>query len=132
MPVGPSQSYCSLVCDRQNRLHCAFRQGKPHVTLSYQVRTDHWSESKTLVHGANPRGRGAYGVLYHRMFIDRYGAVYVSFTFWEAKTRNEGQYPRALIVSVDGGKTWDLATHERFARRVFKERIKKTYSPAIR
>ena len=130
--MGESQTYCSLVCDTKNRLHTAFRQGRPHPVLSYQRRYGHWSEPRILVHGANRRDMWEYGVFYHRMFIDRDGALYLSFTFWEAKTRTEGDYPRVLIVSVDGGKTWVLATRERFARRVFKKTINKPFSPAVR
>ena len=121
-PMSKTQTYCSLICDTQNRLHSVFRQWRRHAILGYQRRYDHWSESRTLVHSPNPLDKWEYGIFYHRMFIDRDGALYLSFTFWEQKTRNEGKYPRALIVSVDGGDTWQLATRERFAKRVFKKR----------
>ncbi len=127
-PMADGQTYCSLVCDTRNRLHSAFRQWQPHATLCYQRRFDHWSEPKTLVHGANTREKWMYGVFYHRMFIDRDGALYISFTFYENVTQGEGDYPRALIVSVDGGDTWQLADRERFARRVFKKPLWK-YRP---
>ncbi len=127
-PMADGQTYCSLVCDTRNRLHSAFRQWQPHATLCYQRRFDHWSEPKTLVHGANTREKWMYGVFYHRMFIDRDGALYISFTFYENITQGEGDYPRALIVSVDGGESWQLADRERFARRVFKKPLWK-YRP---
>jgi hypothetical protein len=56
-----------------------------------------------------------YGIFYHRLFIDRAGALYLSFTFNATKG---GTYPRALAVSEDGGGTWRLADTETFRRRI--------------
>ena len=113
--VGRGQTYATLVCDRNDVLHTVYRI---HPRLHYQHKVaaaDKWSAARVLVNP--PPGHKGYSIFYHRLFIDRAGALYLSFTFWETRTQNKGRYPRALAVSEDGGVTWRLATAQTFARR---------------
>ena len=115
-PVGRRQTYATLLCDDNDRLHTFFREWKSGATLSVQhkpARADAWGPSLTLVNA--PLKQRGYGIFYHRAWFDRAGAIYVSFTF---NAQKGGVYPRALIVSEDGGKTWRLATTETFVRRL--------------
>lgn len=107
------QCYASLVCDQNDRLHSVFREWIPHASLGYasaDAAKRNWSANRTLVHGALPRGKYQYGIFYHRLFIDRASNLYLAFTFFEFTTDDRGDYPEALAVSHDGGKTWHLAT----------------------
>ncbi len=102
--------------DRQDRLHLVFREWKNGVaTLSYQSNMAGqvaWPPSSELA-VAPGRQRG-YGIFYHRLFVDRKDALYVSFSFL---TMQANDFPRALAVSEDGGRTWRLATRQNFLRR---------------
>ncbi len=115
-PVGVRQTYAALICDPQDRLHLAFREWKGGVaTLSSQSKpaaADAWPPSRTLVFA--PAKQRGYGIFYHRFFIDRRGALYLSFTF---NAQKGGTYPRALMLSEDAGRTWQLATTQAFLRR---------------
>jgi hypothetical protein len=113
--VSSGQTYATLICDRRDVLHTVYRV---HPRLYHQqkpagART--WSKRRVMVNP--PPGHQGYSIFYHRLFIDRAGALYLSFTFWETRTREKGRYPRALAVSEDGGATWRLATTEVFRRR---------------
>ncbi|MFC1705928.1 BNR-4 repeat-containing protein [Planctomycetota bacterium] len=115
-PMAKGQTYATLICDGNDELHSVFRV---HPRLLYQEKTassDTWSKPKPLVRA--PRGHKGYTIFYHRLFIDRAGALYLSFTFFEFNTTGKGRYPRALALSEDGGKTWRLATRESFVRRI--------------
>ncbi len=116
--MSDKTTYAALICDLRDRLHLVFRQWRPHATLGYHVRTDRWAPWRTLVHGANRRDKWEYGIFYHRLTVDRAGALYLSFTFFENRTKSGGKYPRALAVSTDGGETWRLATRAAMATRV--------------
>ncbi len=110
------QTYASLVCDDQNRLHSVYRI---HPNLLYQhkpARAADWSEPRILADP--PPGHTGYSVYYHRLFIDRRDALYLSFTFYDMQTKEQGIYPRALAVSLNRGKTWRLATTDTLAERV--------------
>jgi hypothetical protein len=115
-PIGRRQTYAALVCDGQDRLHLVFREWKNGVaTLSYQSKMageDAWPPSSELA-VAPGRQRG-YGIFYHRLFVDREDALYVSFSFL---TMQANDFPRALAVSEDGGSTWRLAARQDFLRR---------------
>ena len=97
-----------------------FRHWLPHASLGYLSATGEngWSEPTTLVHGANPRGQKEYGIFYHCLFMDRAGALYLRFSFFEFRTGAEGQYPRVLAMSEDSGQSWRLATTAEMQRRV--------------
>jgi hypothetical protein len=113
--VWRGQTYATLVCDQGDLLHTAFRV---HPRLLYQTkpaRDGRWSKPRVLANP--PPGHKGYTIYYHRLFIDRDGALYLSFTFWEWNTQAKGRYPRALVVSEDAGKTWRLATASTFDRR---------------
>jgi len=114
-PMGGRQTYATLVCDGRNRLHSIYRV---HPRLLYQHKpaaADAWSVPVVIAHA--PKGHRGYTIFYHRVFIDRAGALYVSFTFYETRTTTKGRYPRALAISEDHGKTWRLATTATFLRR---------------
>ena len=114
-PMSTGQTYATLLCDRRDRLHCVYRA---HPRLLYQHKPAAgatWSKPIELVRA--PKGHKGYTIFYHRLFIDRTGAMYLSFTFFEFKTAAQGRYPRALAVSEDAGKSWRLATTATFTRR---------------
>ena len=109
------QTYATLICDAQDRLHSIYRL---HPRLIYQHKPAsgaEWSAPATLSNP--PHGHQGYSIYYHRFFIDRQDALYVSFTFYETRTGQEGRYPRALAVSEDHGQTWRLATTELLTQR---------------
>ena len=111
------QCYASIVCDQQGTVHSVFREWIPHASLGYSSKipeVETWLKPTTLVHGANPRGKYAYGIFYHRLFIDRESNLFLSFTFWERNTNKNGVYPEALAFSKDFGKTWSLAKEKTF------------------
>jgi hypothetical protein len=118
LPMSDKQTYATLICDKENRLHSVFRRWPgPHLCYQHKdAMAVRWSEPRIVVRP--PPGHKGYGIFYHRMFIDRGGALYLSFTFFESDTGKKGQYPRALAVSEDGGKSWELATTETFRRRL--------------
>jgi BNR repeat-containing family member len=119
LPQGQRQTYATLVCDSKDQLHSIYRV---HPRLMYQHKAagaNKWSSREVLVHP--PKGHKGYSIFYHRLFIDRADALYLSFTFFENRPKNNGIYPRALAVSEDGGKSWSLATTDIFQRRIAKE-----------
>jgi len=110
------QTYATLVCDSDGRLHCVYRQ---QGSLRYVHRSQDapaWSSPVEIV--KQPVGHRGYTIFYHRLFIDRADALYLSFTFYEFKTGKKGQYPRALALSDDNGKSWRLATTAALQARV--------------
>lgn len=114
-PMGGRQTYATLVCNGKNRLHSIYRV---HPQLLYQHKpaaADAWSQPAVLAHP--PKGHRGYSIFYHRLFVDRAGALYVSFTFYETRTTEKGRYPRALAISEDNGKSWRLTTTATFLRR---------------
>jgi len=110
--VGGKQTYATLVCDPQDHLHTIYRV---HPKLLYRHKpasADEWSAPATLAHP--PDLHTGYTIYYHRLFIDRRGALYASFTFMETHTGSQGRYPRYLAMSEDHGATWQLATTDKF------------------
>jgi hypothetical protein len=131
--MGGRQCYASLVCDDQDRLHSVFREWLPHASLGYQSKAavdGEWAASRTLVHGALKRDRYEYGIFYHRLFIDRASTLYLSFTFFEFGTGDEGDYPEALAVSNDRGKSWQLADKKTFDSRQLGKKSKEHAAPS--
>ena len=113
--VGRGQTYATLICDKNDVLHTVYRI-HPRLHCQHKAAAaGKWSAARVLVNP--PPGHRGYSIFYHRLFIDRAGALYLSFTFWETRTKNKGHYPRALAVSEDGGVTWRLATAASFTRR---------------
>ena len=117
--LGGRQTYATLICDDDDTLHTVFRI---HPRLLHQRRPagGEWSGKPALA--TAPKGHRGYTIFYHRLFIDRRGKPYLSFTFWEQDTRAEGRYPRVVITSDDGGETWELATTEVFTEGVSAEK----------
>lgn len=127
-PQGSGQTYATLICDSGNRLHSVYRT---HPKLFYQHKAataDKWSVRTKLVHA--PKGHQGYTIFYHRLFVDRADALYLSFTFFEFHTGAKGRYPRALAVFEDNGQSWRLATTETFLRRVVAEKKGEQGTPA--
>ena len=115
------QCYASIVCDKDDRLHSVFREWLPHPSLGYESASaadGKWSKSTTLVDAAKTDRMQKYGIFYHRLFIDRASNLYLSFTFFEFKTNAKGNYPQVLVVSRDGGDTWQLVRSDTFTANI--------------
>jgi hypothetical protein len=114
--VGRRQTYAALVCGPDDVLHLAFREwqsGRGALAYHRKAAMDEaWRTSQPLA--LPPEGQKGYGIFYHRLFIDRAGALYLSFTF---NAQKGGTYPRALAVSEDAGHTWRLAGTATLRRR---------------
>ncbi|MHB9028032.1 MAG: BNR-4 repeat-containing protein [Candidatus Latescibacterota bacterium] len=119
--VGPGllQTYVGMVCGPDDVIHLTFRLWRDddnyfpaghYATLGYMSKRpgEPWSEPRILV--AAPFSE--YSIFYHRLTIDRAGALFLSHdywsTFWFYRTDHRGNR-RTLITSPDGGKTWRLA-----------------------
>jgi hypothetical protein len=89
-----------------------------------------WSKPRILADP--PPGHSGYSVYYHRLFLDRQGALYLSFTFYDMQLKEKGLYPRALAVSLDHGRTWQLATTDLLAGRAIGGRNADHSGPATR
>ncbi len=124
------QTYVGLVCGADDALHLVFRQwrsGEDHLdgalwaALAYQRKLpgEEWSEAKTLVRPP----LSEYSIYYHRLTIDREGALFVSYDYWSTMWfyRNDQRGPvaaasgrpgrgwgRAVLTSADGGDAWGL------------------------
>jgi hypothetical protein len=110
------QTYATLLCDSSDRLHTVYRKHPQLLYVHKPAGADKWSPPRELVRA--PTGHKGYTVFYHRLFIDRKDALYLSFTFYEFHTGDKGRYPRALAISEDGGKSWHLATTATIQSRV--------------
>jgi hypothetical protein len=116
------QTYISLVCDRDDTLHAAFRQwrtdkeyhgGAQFAALSVQRKPKggEWTDpADPLVIGVVP----GYSIWYHKLTVDRVGDLWLSYSYWTNDKSYQGQFPgryhhRAVIVSRDGAQTWKLA-----------------------
>jgi len=116
---GLRQTYVGMVCDREDKLHLVFRLWKNdtryfpaghYATLAYMSKRpgEAWSEARPLIIAPFSE----YSIFYHRLTIDRKGALYLSYdywsTFWFYRTDHRGKR-RSLLMSPDGGATWQLA-----------------------
>jgi hypothetical protein len=125
--VGPGlrQTYVGLVCDEDDALHLVFRLWRTdteyfpsgsYATLAHMVKRpgEAWSEPRVLV--APPLSE--YSIFYHRLTIDRKGALFLSYdywsTFWFYRTDHWGSR-RALLRSADG-VVWKLAGNDDLVR----------------
>jgi hypothetical protein len=114
------QTYATLICDAEDRLHSLYRV-MPQLRYEQKpAKAESWEGPSSVLalppaDLVLPKG---YAVYYHRLFIDRRDALYASFTFWEQQTKGSGRYPRALAISEDGGRTWQLVTTDVFTRRL--------------
>jgi len=117
--AGLRQTYVGMVCDRNDTLHLVFRlwlndnkyfPAGYYANLAYMSKRPgkDWSEARPLV--VAPFSE--YSIFYHRLTIDRKGSLFLSYdywsTFWFYRTDHRGNR-RALLMSPDGGNTWELA-----------------------
>jgi hypothetical protein len=135
------QTYAAFACGPDDTLHLVFRQwrqgeeqhfdGHYYGALSYQQkpRDGEWSEALVLIVPPVPR----YSIYYHKLSIDRLGRLFLSYNHYshqqvdgEIVTLYDqalGRYQhRAVIMSDDGGKTWQPATTEAFAAGISPEK----------
>jgi hypothetical protein len=126
------QTYVSLVCDRNDTLHVAFRQSRRGVdafhqstwysTLSYQRKTRNgaWEGARILVVPPLPE----YAIYYQALAVDRIGRLFLSFSYISGyelahPTRPGRYFDRTVIVSDDGGDNWRVATTSDFLTRAW-------------
>lgn len=124
--VGPGlrQTYVGMVCDQDDTLHLVFRLWRNdkryypagyYANLAYMSKgpTETWSDVRPLV--VAPFSE--YSIFYHRLTIDRKGALFLSYdywsTYWFYRTDHQGTR-RSLLMSADQGDTWKLAPSEVF------------------
>ena len=124
--VGPGlrQTYVGMVCDPDNALHLVFRlwlsdnkyfPAGHYANLAYMSKLpgEKWSDARPLV--VAPFSE--YSIFYHRLTIDRKGALFLSYdywsTFWFYRTDHRGNR-RSLLMSPDSGNTWKLASSREF------------------
>ncbi len=131
------QTYISLVCDQNDTLHTAFRQWRAGVdpyfggalyaalSVQHKPRDGPWSDARPIVVPAVP----GYSIYYHKLTVDRLGALYLSYSYWTSDTTYQDQFPDryhhcAVVVSRDGGQRWKLAETADFAKgeQLFAER----------
>ena len=127
--LGPGlrQTYVGLVCGPDDTLHVAFRLWRDdrayfpashYATLAYMSKRpgEAWSEARPLI--IPPFSE--YSVFYHRLTIDQDGRLFLSYdywsTYWFYRTDHRG-HRRALIMSPDGGITWQMADVEQLLQR---------------
>ena len=126
--IGPGlrQTYVGMVCDHNDTLHLVFRlwlddnkyfPAGYYANLAYMSKrpAEKWSDAQPLI--VAPFSE--YSVFYHRLTIDRKGALFLSYdywsTFWFYRTDHRGNR-RALLMSPDGGNTWKLTPSSEFLR----------------
>ena len=119
--IGPGlrQTYVGLVCDKEDTLHVVFRlwfndntyfPAGIYATLAYMSKRpgEPWSSPQVLV--VSPFSE--YSIFYHRLTIDPAGRLFLSYdywsTYWFYRTDHWGDR-RALMMSPDGGASWQLA-----------------------
>jgi len=125
--AGLRQTYVGMVCDPNNILHLVFRlwlndnryfPAGYYANLAYMSKhpAEKWSEARPLV--VAPFSE--YSIFYHRLTIDREGTLFLSYdywsTFWFYRTDHRGDR-RSLLMSQDGGNTWNLAPSSEFMLR---------------
>ncbi len=123
---GLRQTYVGMVCDRDDTLHLVFRlwlndnryfPAGYYANLAYMSKPsgEEWSDVQRLV--VAPFSE--YSIFYHRLTIDRKGALFLSYdywsTYWFYRTDHRGNR-RALLMSPDGGTTWKLVPSSDFFR----------------
>ena len=120
--IGPGlrQTYVGLVCDPEDTLHLVFRHRRAdtdyfpaswYMTLASMTKPAGgvWSEPQTLV--VAPFSE--YSIFYHRLTIDRKGALFLSYDYWSTywfyrTDRRESR--RVLITRPTSEDTWKLVT----------------------
>jgi len=120
------QTYVGMVCDPNDTLHLVFRlwlndnkyyPAGYYANLAYMSKRPggEWSDARPLVIAPFSE----YSIFYHRLTIDRKGALFLSYdywsTFWFYRTDHFGNR-RSLLTSPDGGKTWMLVPSSELLR----------------
>jgi hypothetical protein len=123
---GLKQTYVGLVCGENDVLHLVFRlfsddrayfPAGNYAMLAYMTKRpgEPWSQPQPLV--VAPFSE--YSVFYHRLTLDRAGRLFLSYdywsTFWFYRTDHWGTR-RALMMSSDAGKRWQLASMDHLSR----------------
>ena len=115
------QTYIGMVCDLDDTLHVVYRLWRsgvePHPASSHAVLAHQrkpadgpWQTPEALV--VPPFSE--YSVFYHRLTIDRMGRLFVSYDYWSTHWFYRNDHVgsrRALLMSPDGGDTWQMATN---------------------
>lgn len=119
---GLRQTYVGLVCDKEDTLHLVFRLWFDdgacfptgiYAALAHMTKRpgEPWSKAQPIILPAFSE----YSVYYHRLTLDRAGRLFLSYdywsTFWFYRTDHHGSR-RAMMMSPDGGATWQLANNE--------------------
>ena len=125
--AGLRQTYVGMVCDHNNTLHLVFRlwlndnryfPAGYYANLAYMSKhsAEKWSNALPLVIAPFSE----YSIFYHRLTIDREGTLFLSYdywsTFWYYRTDHRGNR-RSLLMSQDGGNTWNLVPSSEFMQR---------------
>jgi hypothetical protein len=119
------QTYLSLACLPDDSLVIVYRQrrtgvdldfgGASHDTLSLQRRSPDgvWSDAVPLVSSAD---RPGYVCYHQKLTVDRRGRLYLSLSYYnpalyppKQRRANRFRY-RMVLISKDGGASWDFAT----------------------
>jgi hypothetical protein len=122
------QTYLSLACLTDDSLVVVFRQwrrgldsdfdGEGYEALCVQRRSPEgeWSGVERLVMST----RAGYACFHQKMTVDAQGRIYLSLSYfvptdYPEKKRAANRYRyRMVLISRDGGLTWDLATTDDF------------------
>ena len=122
--AGLRQTYVGMVCDHNDTLHLVFRlwlydnkyfPASHYANLAYMSKrpAEKWSDARPLI--VAPFSE--YSIFYHRLTIDRKGALFLSYdywsTFWFYRNDHRGDR-RSLLMSPDGGNAWKLAPSSEF------------------
>ncbi len=125
--AGLRQTYVGMVCDPDDTLHLVFRlwlndrryfPASHYANLAYMSKrpAESWSEAQPLI--VAPFSE--YSIFYHRLTIDRQGALFVSYdywsTFWFYRNDHRGDR-RSLLMSPDGGHAWKLVPSSEFLNK---------------
>ena len=107
---GVNGTYPSLVIDREDRLHIAYRGGPEPRRLMYQQKkkNDDWSDPVELVHPGVDSGYTQFG---NALLIGRDGTIHLAFHIYDLVSPAAGK-SIGYLRSKDGGKTWQSAAGE--------------------
>ncbi|MFA5193061.1 MAG: BNR-4 repeat-containing protein [Verrucomicrobiia bacterium] len=114
-----NQTYIGMVCGPDDTLHATFRlwqtgvdpfPASHYATLAYQRKRpgQPWEPPRILI--VPPFSE--YSVFYHRLTMDRKGRLFLSYDYWSTHWFYRNDHfgrRRALLMSPDGGDTWQLA-----------------------
>ena len=132
-PGTAAQTYLSLACLPDDSLIIVYRQARRGVdadcggafydALSVQRRSPEgvWSDAERIVCCSD---RAGYAMYNHKLSVDRLGRLYLSLSYFNPRDylpeeRSANRYHhRMVVVSEDGGVTWDFASGGGFAEGI--------------